>query len=648
MSARHAIFLVGLAAAALQCLYIREYLAVFLGNELVVGLALAGWLAAGGAGSLIGARFPRLITASTLAALIVAVAAGSLLLIRASRLPFAAGEAIPPLAILGVLLLTEAPLSFLCGYAFGAFSSATRDEALYGLESSGNAAGNVLVYLCVLANLANALSAALGCAGLALICGRRLRPLGVALAAIVLLVAADRASVAWKYASAPERVQYGREGEIAWQVNGRDTAVMVNGAVYRATVDKAYAEQATHLPLAERLGARRALVILDRGQRAELARYPSLRVDCIESEPLLAGPGSRITALESYRPTQRYDVVLCGAGMPQSAAGGRYFSTAFYRRVAAMLSDSGVFAFTLPFSPNYLSRREQQLYDVILATLRAEFRDVWVVPGEGYTFMASMGALPRTLRPLVETSYLAPYILPGIDPERLAADNRPTPPGTRLNTSERPIVLLLGLQQWAEQYGLSLGLLALALGVALVASVILLPKSGAALSIGTSGVAAGVGSVGLMLLYQAEHGALYSHIALLLIALTCGFAAGGLAARSRAGGRVERLRQRWTHWADLVIGIYCLAAVAGLCIGAVAPAPLFLLANFVLGLLCGAQFVAERRDAPGVRYAADLLGGVFGTALAGTFLIPYFGALDVAAGVAALKAAAWVVRITRR
>jgi hypothetical protein len=377
-------------------------------------------------------------------------------------------------------------------------------------------------------------------------------------------------------------------------------------------------------------------------------RYPRLSVDCIESEPLLAGPGSRIAALESYRSARRYDVVLCGAGLPQSAAGGRYFSTAFYRRVAAMLSDSGVFAFTLPFSPNYLSRREQQLYDVILATLRSEFKDVWVVPGEGYTSMASQSMLPRRLTPFVETSYLAPYILPGIDSERLASANRATPPGTRLNTPERPIALLLGLMQWAEQYGLSLGLLALALGVALVASVILLPKSRAVLSIGTSGIAAGVGSVGLMLLYQAEHGALYSHIALLLIALTCGFAAGGLALRSRAAGHVEQLRQLWTRWADLAIGIYCLPAVFSLCADAAAPTALFLFANFVFGLLCGAQFVAERRDAPGVRYAADLLGGVFGAALAGTFLIPCFGALSVAAGVAALKAAAWVVRVSRR
>ena len=59
------VFATGFAAAAVQTLFLREYLSIFSGNEIVIGVVLALWLGATAAGSLIGAR-PAISLASPL------------------------------------------------------------------------------------------------------------------------------------------------------------------------------------------------------------------------------------------------------------------------------------------------------------------------------------------------------------------------------------------------------------------------------------------------------------------------------------------------------------------------------------------------------------------------------------------------------
>jgi hypothetical protein len=287
------------------------------------------------------------------------------------------------------------------------------------------------------------------------------------------------------------------------------------------------------------------------------------------------------------------------------------------------LADSaGVLSFTLPLSSNYLSAPERSLKEILQATLAGVFRHVLVVPGEGYTFVASDRPLAMPAAPLVQTAYLEAYTLPALTPERLEAANASSG-DARPATLDRPLCLLPAQHQWLGMFSLPPAAAAAALAVLFIAAAALLPRTRAALSVATTGFTAGIYSVALLLMYQYSHGTLYSRVALLMVALTAGFAAGGLVRRFA--------------FSDFIIGVYASSTLFVLVLLPFQPVALFCLFHAGMGFCAGAQFVTRRTASWGGLYAADLAGGVLGMALCSALLVPLFGVAAVAAGLGLLK-----------
>jgi len=623
-------FCAGAAAAAAQCVYIREYFSILAGNELTLGLILSLWLAAAAAGGFSGARFRGPATGAWLALFAVAAVAG-FVGIRGARLLFAPGESIPPAWVPALLLITETPFAFVNGLLFARLSAVSTAAAVYGSDNAGMVAGALLAFGGFLTGMPNAFVLAAACLPLIAVPVSRPVPRALTAFALIACLFIDNPSLSWKYHGAASRVLAGRQGEIAFVPHGMDTTILLNGTVYRSPLDKPVAEQAVHMPMAQRTHARAALVIGDRGEPAELTKYAGLRVDVIESEPLLARAGVTVTSPELYHPHMLYDMIILSAGMPENIAEGRFYSLGFFRRMKSMMTDSGVLAFTLPLSANYLSPSENRLAGTVRLTLRAAFRSVFVFPGEGYTFMASDAPLSSTARPVVATSYLAPFILSSVDSARIAAANGPMQ-AAALCTADRPIVLALGISRWTEMWQLPLSIFAGGLAVLLIAGIIIFPRRRAMLSIGTSGCAIGAYSIMLMLLFQANCGALYSRVALLLMTLSLGFA---------LGSRIRRLPH-----ADLLIALYIAATILLL---SIAPHPaLFYCAHLGIGVLGGAQFVSLRNERAGMLYAADLFGGIFGMAITAAMVVPIYGITLTAIGAGVVKSGAWAVGMRAR
>jgi hypothetical protein len=247
--------------------------------------------------------------------------------------------------------------------------------------------------------------------------------------------------------------------------------------------------------------------------------------------------------------------------------------------------------------------------------------------------MASDGplvAMPPQIH--VATEYLASAIIPGVTEERIqSANKRPAHPV--INTHDRPVTLLLGLQTWLDLFKGSMWLLVALLAACCVAVAIVLCKTRDSLSVGSSGFATGIYSVSLLLLYQATFGALYSRVSLLLVCLTAGFVIGSFCKKFPLS--------------DFFIGLY---AVASLCVLAMLPFPpafLFYLFHAGIGVLAGAQFVtfgqARIATTPASLYAADMLGGAIGMAVCSTLLVPLFGIVPVGAGIFILKSGVEII-----
>jgi spermidine synthase len=626
----------GCAAAAVQTLFLREYLSIFSGNELVIGVIFALWLCAAAAGSYAGSRMnlPRVRTLSFL--YLVSVMLGFLLL-RASRLLFLPGEVIPPAAVAIIVMLTQSDAAFFGGFAFGRLARCGNGGRLYLAENAGAVAGLLIVAAGVIAHVSNGIAVAGVLALFALTAlgpdpedgrGRLLsRELAAAFIVIAGFVFMGPVSLRWKYGQKVDRVLSGYEGEIALSRGEAGTGTFLNSVLYRAGMSLPSIEQAVHLPAAMHAAPlRRALVVGNAGQVNELRKYAGLSIECLETEPLLATGGCTCGAAEGLKPygNRPFDLILSGSGMPSSGAVSRFYTLSFFKKMRTLTDSAGVFSFTLPLSGNYLSQEECRLRDLLCVTLSKAFRHVLVVPGEGYTFVASDKQLPWPVKPLVRTEYLEAYTLASLTPERLSEANRLID-SVRINTIDRPYSLLLAQQQWLGLFKVPFFLFLGALTVLFLVAIAVLPKTRAALSVGTSGFAAGVYSVALLLVYQFFHGTLYSSIAVLMVALTIGFA---------LGSRVKRF-----PFSDAAVGLYAALTLAALTALPFPPLALFCVFHAGMGFLAGAQFVTRQGTPWGGLYAADLAGGVFGMALCSTLLVPYFGVTAVAVGLGALKLA---------
>ncbi|HMD68355.1 MAG TPA: hypothetical protein VKF42_05690 [Chitinivibrionales bacterium] len=631
------IFGVGLFSAALQTVFFREFLSVFSGNELSIGLILCVWLLAVGAGTMISSRrYGRaagkgFAPGGAVFALVVCAAAG-VTIVRASRLVFLPGEALGPLQMLAVAAATELPFALVNGLVLGALLSRPAQPAkLYGWENAGATAGALCVFVCVLAGAPNSLIVAVAALPLLFLCSKKPWLCLVCFAMLVLVVSLDHVSVQWKYAVPSNGIVYGREGEIVQAGMGGDTTFLLNGALYKSTMQKPFLEQAVHIPMGQRPNARRALVVFDRGQKRELAEYPGCSVDVVETEPAFTGQGSAVAAIETFRPAARYDIVFLGTGIPRTAAANRFYTRSFLARVKSFLTDSGIETFTLPFSENYFSPAEKRLYDALRATLSSVFPYVLVFPGEGYTFMASVAPLSPRWNVRTHTEYLAQSIIPAASDERIREANQ-SPIFTIVNTRDRPLALLLGLESWTDLFRNQFVVLIALLAACFLGALWFSPRTRAGLSVGTSGLVLGAYSVCLLLIYQSTCGALYSRVSLLLVALTAGFWAGAFAKKK-------------LPLSDAAIGLYCGATL--IVLSAIpAPAPiLFYVFHAGAGVLGGAQIVSRNNAGLGDLYAADVFGGAMGMALCSTLLVPLIGIVPVAAGMAAMKVIVEIVNV---
>jgi spermidine synthase len=616
------VFATGLVTAAMQVVLVREVLTVFAGNEMVVGMVLAIWLAATAAGAGGGQKKTLLALSDALLLLLLVFAAG-MVGIRAVRLLQLPGAALPPQLLPLLLLVIVAPGAATGGYIFGAAVKNGGGRQLYGREQAGTFLGLSLASVAVWRSVPNGiLSAGVLLLLLPLLRGSIRRGVGIVVVAVLFLT--DSSTTAWKYPLPVSRIQYTRDGEVATAAVESEQLTYVNGTLHTLSYATPAVEQAVHVPLSMLPELPRSILLLNSaGHLIEAKKYRGAEISCIRLDRLMVDsccPFGRLAPEMSHGP---FDAVLLACSMPDNISTSRYFTRSFFRQMKILTGDSGVFSFTLPFHGEYIDKREEAIRSIIITTLHDVFSHVQVFPGEGFTFLASDAdyPLPDTCR--VATAYFQPVVLAGLTAERIVAANRP-PSVNRMHTAAHPRLLLPVLDGYLRQFSLSRWLF---IGVPLLLVVVLLPivrLSQPMASVGSTGMCIGVYSTGLIIMYQSFYGSLYSHLPLLLLSLSAGFA---------AGCRVRR----FPH-ADLWIGGVLGGSLAVLTLYTKEPPVLlFFLCNAVAGFMGSAQFVTRSTLRTGSLYAADCTGGVLGMALAATILIPQFGLGMVAAGIVVLK-----------
>ncbi len=508
-----ALLILGLTTTTAQVLLARELVAVFYGNELILGLILAAWLAWGALGAWAGSR---LRTSGMKGGFLPAglgllgwLPALQVLLARAARTLMG----IPPGALVDfgptalVILLLGAPTPLLAGALFPLLTRRLADEGhppatAYVWECVGAAVGGILFRFLLVRYLdpvqVAALVSLIGSLAGGLVGGWRrwlrrpqppfpLFPWTLAMAsALVFLIAAPtihRASLRWGWADLAFAADspYGR---ITVQARDGQRAFFVNGTLAFET-QSAAAEAVVHPPLLAHPSPRQALLIGGgvAGNLREILRHPVEHVTYVELDPLLLEAARRylppadaallndprvqivLTDGRAFVQTtdRTFDVVVLDLPEPSTGALNRFYTLEFFTQVRRVLNPGGVLALGLPSAENYWSPELARRNGIVYHTLKAVFPHVIVLPGDVNFFLAStlpIQADPERWTERLRERGIAPrmmtpeYIAYLFTTDRFAqtqAELEETA-GVRLNRDLTPICYYYDLTLWLSRF----------------------------------------------------------------------------------------------------------------------------------------------------------------------------------------------------
>ncbi len=436
----------GFTTIVAQVLLVRELVAVFYGNELILGLILAAWLAWGAVGAGLAGRpvscshkrRDRLLAGGL--ALLGLLPTVQMLLVRAARglLRVPPGALVEFGPLVGTVVLAVAPVCLLAGALFPLLTRRLAEAGhpagqAYLWECAGAAIGGILFSFLFIRCLDPFQTAALILAAdlaAALLVGLRLttaahRPpatgfllptIGFLLLTVGFLLTAPllhRATLRWQWSDLAFAADspYGR---IVVQARESQRIFYENGILMFET-QGTRPEEVVHPPLLAHPAPREVLLIggAAAGNLREALRHPAAHVTVVEPDPLLLRaarlhlPPEEAAVLDDPRVTviladgrrfvqtahRTFDVVILDLPEPSTGALNRFYTEEFFREVRAILNPGGVLALGLPAAENYwspeLARRNGSVYH----TLRAVFPHILALPGDTTYFLASADLL---------------------------------------------------------------------------------------------------------------------------------------------------------------------------------------------------------------------------------------------------------------
>ncbi|MGB3057523.1 MAG: hypothetical protein WBC16_05150, partial [Candidatus Omnitrophota bacterium] len=446
-TATFSMILMGVTAMASQIVFMREFLVVFYGNEISIGIILASWLVWGAFGSWFLGRFSDRVTAKvrlfSLCQLSLAfILPATLFAIRSSKsvMDIATGEIVGyypmALATFVILSLSCMVMGFMFSLGCRVYKGVTGIPAeqvarVYVLEAVGALTGGFLVsYFLVrymvpfgiifslsFLNILGALAMQVHSEP------HRAKPVLFGITAAVLLLglaALSAGGVSKVRAASLDRLWAGYDvleskdslyGNIT-VTRSEDQRSFYDSGLHLYTVpDKLSAEEAVHYALLENRDPESVLLIGGGvgGLLEEILKYPVKRVDYVELDPViiemakkylfkkdskyLDSPAVHIINEDGrfyIKKTKRtYDCVIVNLGDPYTAQLNRFYTADFFREVNRILNDGGILSFALSSSENYIGEELRDYLRSITLSLREVFPDVLMIPGDTAYFLAS-------------------------------------------------------------------------------------------------------------------------------------------------------------------------------------------------------------------------------------------------------------------
>jgi len=696
----------GVSSIITQLTLMREFLAVFSGNEMIFGIILGNWLLLAGLGAWVGRTTSKLknplwaLLGAQITIAVVPIA--SVFALRMLRnVVFIRGAAVGVTGTVIGCFVILAPYCLITGYLLIlSCRILTSDETsagigrVYFLDSIGEIAGGVL-FSFVLIHLLDHFGILYVPAVLNLLLGACVASMLRARIAAWGLVALGAVAVAGAWGGNLDgistRMQYAGQnvidrgnspyGSLVVTESAGQYNFIQNGLPILSTHDIISSEESVHYAMAQRPGAQRVLLVSGgvAGSAEEILKYARAAVDYVELDPLILETSERYLPAGLDAPrirtfntdgrvfvrqvTGEYDVAIVNVPDPSTSQLNRFYTVEFFGEVKRALKPDGVLCISMGQYRNYLSKELSRLIGTAHRTLGKVFNNSLIVPAGRTFLLASDGKLTMDIAESIEAAgvknqYVNAHYLRGVlTADRISDVRRAISPTAAINRDLHPVGYYYHLQYWLSRFRFQTGALEAVLLILLGIYVIRLRT--VPLAIFTTGFSAASLEMVLLLGFQILQGSLYHNIGLIVTMFMLGLSLGSLA--------MNRMLGRWGG--RRLAGLeFALAACAGLLpvmltalVGIADPRLMKICsqiavpcATLILGMLAGMEFplagkASFDRLAPTASrlYTADLLGAAAGALLVSTLLVPLIGVIGVCVTAMVLKVAGGTIILLR-
>ncbi len=672
-------FLLGSTSIIAQVILLREFLSVFSGNELVIGLVLANWMILTGLGAYLG-QYPLKIKKASTVIIPGLLSLSALPFLTAFLINFLKNIVFPIGAMIGVFqifiasLLLLIPFCLVSGFLFTFIAKSyseirNQNESgqVYGFESVGSTIGGLLsglLFIFVFSSIESLLVLAIinGLVILLFSLKQNLRkliwiPVLIVVPAFTLLFFHPEKKIRSLVYPNQEIVvsKDSPHGNIVITHREKMWSVYNNNVLLFDSENFMMNEEAVHFAMLQHPHPVNILLISGgiSGQIDELKKYSTVSVDYVEDNRWLIGlmkdtlqkmtdENIHVFVADPLRfirnTTKKYDVAILNLSGPSTLQTNRFYTLEFFLLLKEKLSPGAVLSFGISSPVNYMNEEAVDFFSTICATLKQVFQNVIVIPGEKNYFLASDALLTFNIARAVQEKgienryvnqfYIDDDLLKNRGEIILSALN----PKSVINQNMKPVLYRQQLTYWLSYFQTRYWLMAFF--AAVLALLIFFRGSTPSKAM----VITGFSATGMEILLLFGLQVFFGNIYLLTSFVFTGFMLG-LAAGSFSGKSVQSITgKNYLAVTQLVIGSF--AALTGFFLFSPEMAErtpwivysLYLTATAAIGGLTGFQFAQASQimngnyaGTSGKTYSYDLFGSALGAFVVAIFLVPKFG-----------------------
>jgi spermidine synthase len=685
------LFLLGAVAMINQVVFIREYLSVLDGNELILGIVMAGWFLLTGWGAYTGRKqkmtdFRDEKGISILIALTFMPAAMIGLLYWLKSMLFPPGTIVNMgMSVAGIFLLLF-PVCFLSGYLFTAFSTLfslsinkNRIGKAYSLESFGSLTGG-LIFSLILGRFFNSFQIIGLISEVVLLAialnyteGKSLKKVALFFISILIpvLIFFFNPNLQIKKLFYPNQEiildQSTRYGNLVVTRQSGQFNFYENNALQFYTDNLTFSEEAVHFAMVQHENPRQVLLISGgiSGMIKEIKKYPVEKITYLETNPEIfrqwknlanAGDLSKVEFVNSdirtfLKSTKTlYDVVLINLPPPSTLGFNRFYTEEFFDILTKHCNSGSVVCTSLPSTINYAEENALEVNSSLWKTMRSQFSNLLLLQGEKNYFLASENPLSSHITELINRRGIVnEYVNSNYIDDELMAQRSQTlvsqfDPATKVNRDFYPFMFIKQITHWLNFVDVSYKVLVVIPFILFLLFFFKLTPIATGLYFG--GFTAASLEVILMLAYQVFFGSLY-----LATALFFSVFMGGLAFGSQWKQKIKlEYRLKSYSLIQFFLALFSLLVPVFIFLTGKISAPtfmvqfLFFIPVFVLAFGIGYEFNLASTIQPysyektsAVNYSADLAGSAFGAFLTAILLLPVCGLVITCIVVAVLN-----------